>query len=47
MIVIQPKTGPLKSYFTTQYFKSFFTFLYINDLCFTIHVIEFSCNLFL
>ena len=29
----------LKSYFTTQYFKSFFTFLYINGLCFTIHVI--------
>ena len=32
-------TGPLKSYFTMQYFKSYFTFLYINDLCFTIHVI--------
>ena len=34
-----------KSYFTTQYFKSFFTFLlYINGLCFTMHVIKFSCH---
>ena len=31
-------TGPLKSYFTMQYFKSFFhIFVYINGLCFTIH----------
>ena len=36
-------TGPLKSYFTMQYFKSVFTFLfYINGLCFTIPVIQFS-----
>ena len=35
-------TGPKKSYFTTQYFKSFFTFFYINGLCFTMHVIELS-----
>ena len=28
-----------KSYFTTQYFKSFFAFLYINGQCFTMHVI--------
>ena len=38
-------TGPLKSYFTGQYFKSFYTFLsYINVLCFTLHVIKFSCH---
>ena len=38
-------TGPLKSYFTTQYFKSFFTFFkYINGLSFTIHEIKLSCN---
>ena len=34
-----------KSYFTTQYFRSFPTFLlYINGLCFTIHVIKLSCH---
>ena len=34
-----------KSYFTTQYFKSFFTFLlYINGLCFTMHVILHSVS---
>ena len=34
-----------KSYFTAQYFKSFFTFLlYINGLYFTMHVIKFSCH---
>ena len=39
------RTGPLKSYFTTQYFKSFFTFFeYICGLSFTIHVIKLSCN---
>ena len=27
--------------------KVFFTFLYINGLCFTIHVIEFSCHFFI
>ena len=32
-----------KSYFTTHYFKSFFTFLlYINGLCFTMHVTKIS-----
>ena len=37
-------TGPLKRYFTTQYFKSCFTFFYINSLYFTLHVLELSCN---
>ena len=39
-------TGPLKGYFTKQYFKSFFHIIIIhNGPCFTIQVIKFPYHL--
>ena len=39
-------TGPLKKLLHYAIFQKFFTFLlYINGLCFTIHVIKFLCQL--